>query len=266
MNKKNIRIILFYLLVIISFFLNPECQASDKISEIKDRGYIIVGTTGDYKPMSFYNSKTQTYEGFDIELAKNLASSLGVIPKFMHTTWPTLIDDTLAKKFDIAISGISITKKRKKLALMSDSYLSNGKTILCRVEDINKYTNLESINQPNVRILENPGGLNEEFARKNFPKATILIHSVNEEIPGLIAIGKADVMITDIPEALFYSSTDKRLAAPLTNKPFTNGQIGILIPKDNRDLLKYVNKFLLNERKNGQLKDLTKRYIQNNKF
>lgn len=261
MNKKFIGIISICLWAIISLFLNQSCLASDNLSKIKERGYIIVGTTGDYRPMSFYNSKTKTYEGFDIELAKNLASSLGVIPRFVPTTWPTIMEDTLAKKFDLAISGISITKKRKKLALMSDSYLDNGKTILCRVEDINKYTNLKSINQPNVRIMENPGGLNEEFARKNFPKATIIIHNINEEIPNLIAIGKADIMITEVAEALFYSSIDKRLAAPLANKPFTNGQIGILIPKDNRALLKYANKFLSNERKNGHLENLSNIYL-----
>ncbi len=262
MNKKFIGIISICLWAIISLFLNQSCLASDNLSKIKERGYIIVGTTGDYRPMSFYNSKTKTYEGFDIELTKHLASSLGVNLKFVSTTWPTLMNDTLSKKFDIAISGISITKKRKKLALMSDSYLDNGKTILCRVEDINKYMNLKSINQPNVRIMENPGGSNEEFARKNFPKATIIIHNINEEIPSLIASGKADVMITEVAEALFYSNIDKRLAAPLANSPFTNGQIGILVPKNNKDLLNYINKFLSYERKNGQLEELIKKYIK----
>jgi len=259
MNKKFVGIILFCILTIICFVVNKEWQDYNKLSEIKNRGYLLVGTTGDYRPMSFYNAKTGTYEGFDITLAENFASSLNVKPKFIHTSWPTLMDDTLSNKFDIAISGISITDKRKKLALMSDSYMDNGKTLLCRAEDINKYTNLESINQPNVRVMENPGGLNEEFARKNFPKATIIIHNVNEEIPSLIAVGKADVMITEIAEALYYSNADKRLAAPLVNKPFTNGQIGILIPKKNRFLLKYINKFLHNERKNGHLEELTKK-------
>lgn len=264
MNKKIIGIILFCLLFVILIFVNNERQNYDKLSEIKNRGYLLVGTTGDYRPMSFYNSKNNTYEGFDIALAEDFASYLGVKAKFISTTWPTLMEDTLSKKFDVAISGITITNERKKLALMSDSYLDNGKTLLCRVEDVDKYPNLDSINQPNVRVMENPGGLNEEFARKNFPKAKIIIHNINEEIPNLVAEGKADVMITEVAEALYYSGIDKRLAAPLANKPFTNGQIGILIPKENKYLLKLSNKFLADERKHKRIDKLTKKYILNN--
>ena len=52
--------------------------------------------------------------------------------------------------------------------------------------------------------MENPGGLNEKFARENLPDATLIIHDVNQEIPGLIASGEADVMITEIMEAGYY--------------------------------------------------------------
>ena len=98
---------------------------------------------------------------------------------------------------------------------MSDGYLKNGKTILCRKEDANKYKNLYDLNKPSIHIMENPGGENEKFVRKNLPNATLTIHSRNEEIPDLIAAGKADVMITEIVEAKFYSSKNNKLAAPL---------------------------------------------------
>ena len=71
--------------------------------------------------------------------------------------------------------------------------------------------------------MENPGGLNEKFARANLPNATLLIHPVNEEIPRLIAEGKADVMITEVMEAEYYVNKDPRLAAPLLETPFTQG-------------------------------------------
>lgn len=237
---------------------------TDKVQEIKNRGYIIIGTTGDYRPMSYYNPEKRVYEGFDIALAEDLAKSLGVKIKYVPTSWPELMNDTISEKFDLAISGITITKTRKKQALMSKSYLSNGKTVLCRVEDKDKYTSIEKINRPNVRVMENPGGLNEIFARKNLPNSSIIIYDINSEIPGHIANGKADVMITDTLEARFYSQKDKRLATPLIDSPFTNEKIGILIPNNNKSLLKYVNKFITKERKNGKLNELTQIYINNN--
>ena len=214
------------------------------IEIIRERGVLKVGTTLDYKPMSFIDPETGRYVGYDVELVKDLAAALDVDIEFVRTSWPTLIEDTLSCKFDLAICGITITDERKKQALMSDHYLENGKTILCRAEDVGKYLNVSSINRPGVRVMVNPGGLNEEFARQNLPDATLLIHDVNQDIPEMIALGTADVMITEVVEAKYYAGLDERLAAPLIQKPFTDGKFGILMPKGYDDLLKYVNEFL----------------------
>lgn len=214
------------------------------IEIIRERGALKVGTTLDYKPMSFVDPETGRYVGYDVELVKDLAAALDVDIEFVRTSWPTLIEDTLSCKFDLAICGITITDERKKQALMSDPYLENGKTILCRAEDVGKYLNVSSINRPGVRVMVNPGGLNEEFARQNLPDATLMVHDVNQDIPEMIALGTADVMITEVVEAKYYAGLDERLAAPLIQKPFTDGKFGILMPKGYDDLLKYVNEFL----------------------
>ena len=214
------------------------------IEIIRERGVLKVGTTLDYKPMSYIDPETGSYVGYDVELVKDLAAALNVDIEFVRTSWPTLMDDALSCKFDLAICGITITDERKKQALMSDPYLENGKTILCRAEDVGKYLNLSSINRPGVRVMVNPGGLNEEFARQNLPDATLLIHDVNQDIPEMIALGTADVMITEVVEANYYAGLDERLAAPLIHEPFTDGKFGILMPKGYDDLLKYVNEFL----------------------
>lgn len=231
------------------------------LDRIRQRGVLKVGTAGDYQPMSYLDPKTNTYVGFDACLAEDLAKSLGVKVEYVKTSWSALMEDTLAGKFDVAICGITVTDVRKKQALMSDGYLKNGKTVLCRIEDADKYTSLEAINRPEVRVMENPGGLNEKFARENLPDSTLIIHNVNQEIPGLVASGKADVMITEIMEAGFYVGQDRRLAAPLIYEPFTSGQLGVLMPKGSEDLLSYVNVFLKNEKASGRLDDMAEKYI-----
>lgn len=250
-------IIIFLLTVVFGYF---KYQGSE-IKTIKSRGVLLVGTTGDYCPMSCYNQKTKSYYGFDIALAEDLAKFLGVKTEYVPTSWPTLMQDTIDKKFDIAISGITVTDERKKQALMTEGYLENGKTVLCRKEDAAKYLNLQDINKPNVRVMENPGGLNEKFVRENLPDVQLIIHNINYEIPGLIAENKADVMITEISEAIYYSGKNKKLAAPLINKPFTRGQIGMLIPNDNKILLFCVNNFIKKEKKSGRIDELKEKYI-----
>ena len=236
-------------------------EGGNKLAEIQERGVLLVGATGDYRPMSYYDSVADMYVGFDTELAKDLAESLDVDIEFVPTTWPTLLQDTLDGKFDIAITGITITEERQEQALMSDGYLGNGKTVLCRAEDAGKYTSIDAINQADVRVMENPGGLNEKFAEENLPNAQLTIHETNEEIPGLIAEGEADVMITEIMEAGYYAGQDDRLAAPLIDEPFTQGELGALLPKDAGDLLQYVNAFFALEKNSGRIDELANTYI-----
>ena len=232
-----------------------------KVAEILDRGTILFGTTGDYRPLSFCEPDG-TYWGFGIEVANEIARKLGVDIEFKKTSWPTLTADVLTEPqiFDLAIGGITITDTRRETMLMSDGYLANGKTILCRASEADRYKSLADIDKPEVRVMVNPGGLNEKFANENLTHANIVVHQKNEEIPTLVAEGAADVMITEITEAPYYVQTDTRLAAPLLNAPFTHGEIGILMQKGQEDLLQMVNNVIRQMKSEGSLRKLHEKY------
>jgi cyclohexadienyl dehydratase len=195
-------------------------------------------------------------------MAGEIAKRLGVGIEFVQTSWPTLSADVQAEPqtFDLAIGGITITDARRETMLMSDGYLANGKTILCRASEADRYKTLADIDKPEVRVMVNPGGLNEKFANENLKHATIIVHEKNEEIPSLIAEGEADVMITEITEAPYYIQTDTRLAAPLMNSPFTNGEIGVLMRKGQDDLLQLVNDVIRQMKSDGTLRQLQQKY------
>ena len=195
-------------------------------------------------------------------MAGEIAKRLGVGIEFVQTSWPTLSADVQAEPqtFDLAIGGITITDARRETMLMSDGYLANGKTILCRASEADRYKTLADIDKPEVRVMVNPGGLNEKFANENLKHATIIVHEKNEEIPSLIAEGEADVMITEITEAPYYIQADTRLAAPLMNSPFTNGEIGVLMRKGQDDLLQLVNDVIRQMKSDGTLRQLQQKY------
>ena len=71
-------------------------------------------------------------------------------------------------------------------------------------------------------------------------------------------------MITEIMEAGYYTGQDERLAAPLIHEPFTNGELGVLMPKGSEELLAYVNEFRAEEKKTGRLDELAEKYIYRN--
>jgi len=232
------------------------------VERIEQRGTLLVGTTGDYRPLSFREPETGEYWGFAIELAETMATRMGVAVEFVPTSWPTLTADVQAdpQLFDMAMGGITITEARCATMLMSEGYLANGKTILCRTEDTLRFRSLDDIDRPEVRVMVNPGGLNEQFARQHLTHATLIVHPNNEEIPSLIAQGDADVMITEITEAPYYVQTDPRLVAPLLDAPFTHGEIGVLMRQGQDDLLALVNSIIRQMKSDGTLRQLTEKY------
>ena len=54
---------------------------------------------------------------------------------------------------------------------------------------------------------------------------------------------------------------DNRLAAPLIHEPFTQGELGVLMPKGSEDLLDYVNEFLAKEKASGRIDELAEEYF-----
>ncbi len=240
------------------------CKTSERpaIKRIQDLGLLRVGSTGDYRPLTWLDTETGRWEGFDIDVAERIAAELGVRVEFVQTSWPTLSADVQADppNFDLAIGGITVTDVRRASMAMSNGYLGNGKTILCRVGDAAKFRSLPDIDRPDVRVMVNPGGLNEVFARKNLPQAALIIHDRNEEIPSLVAGGSADIMVTEIVEAPWYVRQDPRLAAPLLKEPFTRGEIGVLMRKGQDDLLAFVNIVLDRMAADGTLDSLKEKH------
>ena len=246
---------------LISCGTQTKLSGTPTIDRIQERGTLLVGTTGDYRPLSYREPETGAYWGFGIDVAGEIADNLGVSISYVPTSWPTLSADVQNPDlFDFAIGGITITDTRLETMDMSEGYLCNGKTILCRKEDAGKYMSLEDLNKADVRVMVNPGGLNEKFARENLPSCTLIVFEKNEEIPGKVAEGEADVMSTEITEAPWYVHNDSRLAAPLLDSPFTHGQIGVLMRKGQDDLLKKINSIIKEMKSGGKLKDFHDKY------
>lgn len=231
------------------------------LAAVRARGVLVVGTTGDYRPLSFREPATGAWWGFDLEVAAEIARRLGVACAFEPTSWPALAGDVMeGSRFDLAMGGITATEDRKARMLMSEGYLANGKTLLCRRQDRRRFRSLADLDRPGVRVMVNPGGLNEQFARRHLQAASLLVHPKNEEIPELVAEGRADAMVTEVTEAPWYVRHDPRLAAPLLDRPFTRGEIACLLPRGREELLGEVNKAIQAMKADGTLRGLHGKY------
>jgi cyclohexadienyl dehydratase len=165
--------------VLLASLVGPTyAETTSRLDAIAEAGALRVGLTEDYRPFSFADASGNV-EGIDVDMAMNLAQSLGVRLEIVKTSWSTLKSDLDANSFDIAMGGITITLDRQKMGSFSNRVFSSGKTPITHCGDEPKYGTIAAIDQPSVRIIVNPGGTNEHFDRAHLQKATIVPWSDN---------------------------------------------------------------------------------------
>jgi cyclohexadienyl dehydratase len=222
-------------------------------------GVLRVGATGDYAPFSL--NIGANYMGIDADLAQALATSLNVELVFAPTSWPTLMDDLHADRYDIGMSGITRTLQRAKSASFSDPYHQGGKAPIVRCGEEQTFNSLDAIDRSGVRVVVNPGGTNEKFARAEIQSAELILYEDNTQIFNEIIHERADVMITDAIEVAFQSARNPLLCPAMGDMTLTQSEKGFLLPRDEAWRL-YVNQWLRTIRNSGELEEIFSRHIE----
>ena len=201
------------------------------LEQVRASGVLRVGTTGDYKPFAFREGDG-SYRGADIDMARQLARELGLTITFVPTTWATLESDFKADRFDIAVGGVTILPARENIAAFSTATVTDGKRPIVRCPDKARFTSVASIDQPNVRVVVNPGASNETFARSNFPHAQLTVHTDSVSVFDEIVAGRADVMVTDGIEVDHQALLHPELCPAAVPAPFTRLEKAFMLPQD----------------------------------
>ena len=206
-------------------------RAQSVLDAILARGTLRVGLTGDYRPFSIKNEAGK-FTGLDVDMAQSLAKAMGVKLEIVPTTWPTLMADLQAQKYDVGMGGITITLDRAKTAMFSAPVLRSGKTPIARCADKDRFGTIAAIDHPGVKVITNPGGTNERFDRANLHQAEIVVFPNNTAIFDELVAGHADLMITDAIETRLQQKLHPELCAIHPDAPFDFAELGYMLPRD----------------------------------
>lgn len=228
--------------------------------KIQKKGVLRVGLNAGYMPFEM-RSKTGKIIGFDVDLAKLMAKAMGVKLKIVNTDWDGIIPALMTNKFDIIMSGMTITQKRNLKVNFADPYIVVGQTILLNKKWAGKVKSYKDLNSPKFTITVMLGTTGDFAAKKFMPKAKIQEFQTEEEAVMQVIQGRADAFVYDKPyNSIFYSTKGKGKLIFL-DKPFTYEPLGWAINKGDPDFLNWLNNFLRQIKHDGTYDKIYKKWF-----
>ena len=141
-----------------------------------------MGTSGDYAPFSTRDGSGQP-QGFDVDLASELAADLGFELRWVPFRWPELAQKLQAGEFDVAMGGVTWQPARDVAGYMTRAVARGGP---CVLGDANA-----------ARVAVNRGGILEAWARAHLQGRELVTVDDNQSLPQLLADGRAGAIVTD---------------------------------------------------------------------
>ncbi len=117
--------------------------SDDHLARIQNAGKITVGLEGDWQPFSYHDSDDNLV-GYDVEVAKNIASHLGVEADLVEGPWDGLFAGMDSGRYDIVVNGVDITPDRQQKYDFSDPYAYDHTVLIVR-DDNTDITSFEDL-------------------------------------------------------------------------------------------------------------------------
>ncbi len=119
-------------------------ETVDLLSQIKERGYIIIATEGDWAPWTYHDESNQLV-GLDVEIGTAIAEQLGVEARFEETNWDSILQGVDSGRFDLACNGVGYTETRAEKYSFSTPYVYTHKVLVVRKdnEEIKSFEDLK---------------------------------------------------------------------------------------------------------------------------
>ncbi len=219
------------------------------LNEVVQRGVLRVGMEPGYMPFQMKDKKGNII-GFDVDIAKAMAKAMGVKLEIVPTAWDGIIAGLLTGKFDILISGMTITQKRNLKINFADPYISVGQTIIAHKKHSGK--TWQELDNPDFTIVTKLGVTGEIATRKMFKKAKIRTFETEADAAQEVLNGRADAFVYDKPyNAIFYAQKAATGKIIHLDEDLTYEPLGWGIKKGDPDFLNWLNHFLNQAKSDG---------------
>ncbi len=256
--KKSVFILIVATLLVFSF--TAVAPAGTILDRILKKGELIVGTTGTQPPLNATNKAGEVI-GYDADIAKLIALSMGVKLKYSKMPFAELLPALEAGKVDMVISSMTMTLERNlKVAFVGPYYVS-GKGVLTKTGAIASLQEPSGLNNPEFKVAALKDSTSQKFVEAAAPKAQLVQVKSYDDALDMLFQDKIVALVADFPFCAFaaFRYRDKELVAGQSRLTFE--PLGIAVQPDTL-LINWLRNFITTLDGSGQIKLLVQKWFK----
>lgn len=227
------------------------------LAQIKERGYIVVGTEGTWSPYTYHDDNDELV-GFEVEVAKYIADYIGVDVQFSETVWSSMFASLDAGQIDIVVNGVSYSEERAEKYDFSEPYNYSQYAILTLADN----DEINSLEDAKGKIAANdPTSSIGKFAEES----GAVLDEVGEAAQAISEVknGRADLTFSPVTVFADYLKNHPEDADKFKVIVVTDPEPSAYVPvvKGNEALVSVINEALDQSKEDGTLSELALKYF-----
>ncbi|MCE3261719.1 MAG: cysteine transporter substrate-binding protein [Pseudoduganella sp.] len=233
-----------------------QAGAADLLQTVKARGTLKVAMEGVYPPFNF-KEKNGALAGYDVDVARLVASRLGLKPEFVTTEWASILAGLASNKYDVIISQVGINPKREQAFDFSTPYIYSSPMLIVRKDDKHNWTSLAQLKGKRVGAGQ---GSVYEMQLKAVPGIEVKGYPAAPENLQDLALGRIDAALNDSLMTAYLLKTTQlpiKAGARVGNVE----RMGIPFQKGNPQFKAALNKVLADAAADGSLKAISLKWF-----
>lgn len=167
-------------------------------------GVLMVGVEIGYPPMEYFDEDGVTPIGFDMEMAAEIASRMGLKLQLVDTAWDGIFAGLDSNKYDMVMSSCSITPARKESYLMSEPYCQNAIELI--VPNDSDITGIDTVAGRTVAVQGET--TSHDYLRDHETGCEIMDYDKVINCFDEFKLGRVDSVLTDSVVAAYYLGDD----------------------------------------------------------
>lgn len=220
---------------------------------IKNKGTLVVGIT-DFEPMD-YKDENGEWIGFDADMAKAFAESLGVSAEFVEIDWDNKVMELEGKTIDCVWNGMTLTPEVTSAMECSNAYCNNAQVIVVPVDKADSFQDKDNI--PEVSFAVEAGSAGEAQASMLELEHTPVTTQADALME--VAAGTSDAAIIDSLMAAAMVGEGTGYASLTYTVGLNNEEYGVGFRKGS-DLAAALNDFFTASTQDGSMLAVAEKY------